>query len=176
MAQGSIKKDPAAELRDALISSLIDVQFMNALPDRRLLINLVRRDVVNFPDVPERSEARLHVVDIVLACLGHPGGLRALRTALETMAPDSPGTKRAGQLIASATLLNLLPDSEVKRAHELLRRAGAEFDDVDSDKPDRWQPFLDESIANLPSGVRNLVQAFDHLAARGPGSTVFRRR
>src|SRR5262249_6241116 len=123
VAQGSIKKDPAAELRDALISALIDVQFMNALPDRRLLINLVRRDVVNFPDVQERSEARLHVVEIVLACLGHPGGLRALHGALSTMAPDAPGTKRAGQLIETATLLSLLPESEVKRVHELLRRA-----------------------------------------------------
>ncbi|MGI5152602.1 FxSxx-COOH system tetratricopeptide repeat protein [Plantactinospora sp. CA-294935] len=164
VAQGSIKKDPAAELRDALISALIDVQFMNALPDRRLLINLVRRDVVNFPDVQERSEARLHVVDIVLACLGNPGGLRALVAALSTMAPDAPGTKRATQLIESAALLNLLPDSEVKRVHELLRRA----EDGRSD-PGWWRAAVSAGVPQLPSTVRNLTLAFDHLATQPHG-------
>jgi hypothetical protein len=159
VAQGSIKKDPAAELRDALISALIDVQFMSALPDRRLLINLVRRDVVNFPDVQERPEARLHVVEIVLACLGHPGGLRALLAALLTMAPDASGTKRAGQLIESATLLSLLPDSEIKRAHELLRRVENELD-----QPGWWR-----QSTPLPSSVKTLTQAFDYLAAQSTG-------
>ncbi|MEN3613729.1 FxSxx-COOH system tetratricopeptide repeat protein [Plantactinospora sp. ZYX-F-223] len=164
MAQGSIKKDPAAELRDALISALIDVQFMNALPDRRLLINLVRRDVINFPDVQERSEARLHVVEIVLACLGNPGGLRALVAALATMAPDAPGTKRATQLIESAALLNLLPDSEVKRVHELLRRA-----EGGRAEAGWWRPATNASVPPLPGAVKNLTAAFDHLATQPHG-------
>ncbi|WP_275413638.1 FxSxx-COOH system tetratricopeptide repeat protein [Plantactinospora endophytica] len=140
------------------------MQFMNALPDRRLLINLVRRDVINFPDVQERPEARLHVVEIVLACLGNPGGLRALVAALSTMAPDAPGTKRATQLIESAALLNLLPDSEVKRIHELLRRA-------EDGRPDPgwWRPTVSTSAPRLPGTVRNLTAAFDHLATQPIG-------
>ena len=66
MAQGSIKKDPAAELRDALISALMEIPFMGAVADRRLLLQLVRGATNGFPDVPENHEVRLHVVQIVL--------------------------------------------------------------------------------------------------------------
>lgn len=163
MAQGATKKDPAAELRDALIAALIDIPFMNALPDRRLLINLVRRDVVNFPDVQERAEARLHVVEIVLACLGHPGGLRALKSGLATMAPDAPGAKRASQLIDSATLLSLLPDREAKQVHDLLHRAEGQFPD-----PGWWRTHLDESLP-LPAQAKTLTNAFDHYANQPVG-------
>jgi tetratricopeptide (TPR) repeat protein len=161
VAQVSGRKDPAAELRGALISALVDVPFMAALPDRRLLINLVRRDVENFPDVQERSEARLHVVEIVLACLNHPGGLRALNAALVTMSPESAGTKRAAQLIESATLLSLTPDAEVRRIHELLRKAEDSLD-----TPQAWRALFDESPHPIPAEARTLVAAFDHLARR----------
>src|SRR5205807_2841609 len=79
-------------------------------------------------------EARLHVVEIVLACLRHPGGLRALCAALETMAPYAEGTRRARQLIESATLSDLLSESDLERARDLLRSAGdavlGEFEDL----------------------------------------------
>ena len=158
------KKDPAAELRGALITALVDVPFMGALPDRRLLINLIRRDVENFPDVQERAEARLHVVEIVLACLNHPGGLRALQAGLVTMAPEAPATKRAAQLIQSATLLSLLPDSDVKRIHELLRKAENDFE-----VQDFWRAALEEASHRLPAGTKSLVAAFNHLAAQRSG-------
>src|SRR4051794_27957841 len=103
----------------------MDLPFINTLPDRRMLLTLVRQDVVRFPDVQERSEARLHVVEIVLACLRLPGGLPALYAALETMAPYADGTRRARQLIESATLLDLLSGSELERARNLLRTADA---------------------------------------------------
>ena len=158
------KKDPAAELRSALISALVEVPFMSALPDRRLLIHLIRRDVENFPDVQERAEARLHVIEIVLACLNHPGGLRALNAGLLTMAPEAQATKRAAQLIQSATLQSLLPDSDVKRIHELLRKA-----ENDLDVPDFWRPMMQESVHRLPTGAKSLVAVFDHLAAQRNG-------
>ncbi|WP_422770327.1 FxSxx-COOH system tetratricopeptide repeat protein [Plantactinospora sp. WMMC1484] len=164
MAQGAIKKDPATELRGALVAALIDVQFMNALPDRRLLINLVRRDVTYFPDIEERPDARLHVVDIVLACLGNRGGLRALVTALSTMAPDAPATKRVIQLIESAALLNLLSDSDVKRVHDLLRRA-----EEGRAETGWWRPALDPSLLQLPETVSSLPVAFDYLAGQSHG-------
>jgi hypothetical protein len=121
--QGSAKKDPAGALRSPLIAALMDLPFINTLPDRRMLLTLIRQDVVRFPDVQERSEARLHVVEIVLACLRHPGGLRALCAALDTMAPYAEGTRRARQLIESATLSDLLSESELERARDLLRSA-----------------------------------------------------
>jgi Effector-associated domain 2/Tetratricopeptide repeat/vWA-MoxR associated protein middle region 0/NB-ARC domain len=121
--QGPAKRDPAAELRSALIAALMDLPFINALPDRRMLLALVRRDVVHFPDVQERPEARLHIVDIVLACLAHPGGLRALLAAAETMAPHADGARRARRLIQSATVSSLVPESELERVRDLLRSA-----------------------------------------------------
>ncbi|GAA4945224.1 hypothetical protein GCM10025331_35550 [Actinoplanes utahensis] len=167
MPQGSSKKDPATDLRDALIKSLIEIPFMSALPDRRLLLQLVRRDVVNFPDVQEHNEVRIHVVQIVLACLGHPGGLRALTAALSTMAPDSPGTKRAVELIDTASLLSLLPESESKRIHDLLRRA-----ETGPGEQGWWRAGAMESGVGVPVDATTLIVAFDRLAARptGPGT------
>ena len=162
MAQGAGKRDPAAELRDGLIAALIDVPFMSSLPDRRLLLSLIRRDVENFPDVQERAEARLHVVEVVLACLSHPAGLRALHAALLTMAPDTSGSRRAVQLINSATLTSLLPDAEFKRIHELLRRAELELGAFD------WASDLGAASRGTLKGVDRLAQAFDLLAAE-PG-------
>ena len=157
MPQGANKKDPATALRDALIKALIEIPFMSALPDRRLLLQLIRRDVVNFPDVQEHSEVRLHVVQVVLACLGHPGGLRALTAALSTMAPDSPGSKRAVELIDTASLSSLLPEGEIKRVHDLLRRA-----ETEPDEPGWWRAEAGEPGASAGT----LIAAFDQSAAR----------
>jgi tetratricopeptide (TPR) repeat protein len=161
---GPGKKDPGAALRSSLIAALMDLPFINALPDRRMLLTLVRQDVVRFPDVQERSEARLHVVDIVLACLGHPGGLRALRAALETMAPYAEGTRRARQLIESATLSGLLSESDLERARDILRRV----DQREVSLP----PNLDgEPTGDAPSAnVVGLIERFDRLAGEQAGS------
>src|SRR2546423_5794454 len=120
--QGPTRKDSAGVL-SPLVAALMDLPFINTLPDRRMLLTLVRQEVMRFPDVQERSEARLHVVDIVLACLRHPGGLRALALTLDTMAPYAEGTRRARQLIESATLSDLLSGSELERVRDLLRTA-----------------------------------------------------
>ena len=154
------RNDSAAELLDALIAALVGIPFMTAVPDRRLLINLIGRDAVGFPEVAERAETRLHVVQIVLTCLGHPGGLRALHSALMTMAPEAAGTRRAGQLIESATLSSLLSDGEMRRIHDLLRRAEQGF----TESPG-WSPLHDEEI-ELPADAAGPVRIFDHLASR----------
>lgn len=151
--------DSAAELLDALIAALVGIPFMAAVPDRRLLINLIGRDAVGFPEVAERAETRLHVVQIVLTCLGHPGGLRALHSALMTMAPEAAGTRRAGQLIESATVSSLLSDGEMRRIHDLLRRAEQGFTEAPG-----WSPLHAEEI-ELPAGATGPVRIFDHLAS-----------
>jgi hypothetical protein len=109
--QGPANRDSAA-LRSDLVAALMELPFINALPDRRMLLTLVRQDVVRFPDVQERSEARLHVTEIVLTCLQHPGGLRALSAALETMAPYADGTLRVRQFVESYTTPDPPPDGE----------------------------------------------------------------
>jgi hypothetical protein len=157
-ARGTAAYEAAAtELLNALISALVDIRFMDALPDRRLLINLIRRDVENFPDVQERAETRLHVVEIVLACMNQPDGLRALRDSLVTMAPEDAGTRRAVQLIDSATLLRLLPPDKVTMIHEVLRNA-----DTGLDKPDWWRPPAGELMLQMPPGIESAVEAFDY--------------
>ncbi|HET8657954.1 MAG TPA: FxSxx-COOH system tetratricopeptide repeat protein [Micromonosporaceae bacterium] len=142
----------------------MELSFIDALPDRRMLLALIRRDVVRFPDVHERPEARLHVIDIVLACLSHAGGLRALGSALETMAPYAEGTRRVRQLIESATLSRLLASGELERARDLLRRA------------DRLgvglQPELVEDLVVPvgPTRAVTLADVFDGLSAKRSGS------
>jgi len=117
--------DPVGGLRGALIDALMDLPFINALSDRRMLLTLIRQGVVRFPDVEEKPEARLHVVYIVMTCMSHPGGLRALRAALETMAPHSEGTRQARRLIESAMLSALIADSELERIKTLLWRSAS---------------------------------------------------
>ena len=153
------RKDAAGELRNALIDALVDVPFIDRTADRRLLINLIRREVNEFPDVPERDEARLHVIEIVLACRTARGGLRALRGALSVMAPRAPGTKRVDQLIKTATLSNLLLEGEVQRTHELLDRA----EDY-GETAGWWLADASEIIAAVSPNGSSLSQAFDHAA------------
>jgi hypothetical protein len=154
------KKDPAAELRKALVAALVDVPVTHSLADRRLLINLVRRDVRTFPDVPERDQARTHVIEIVLACIGTRGGLRALKEALIVMAPEAPGTRLASSLVESASLASLLLQGESQQVHQLLRRVAAEKDATE------WREIAGNTIPGLARPPSDLVQAFDIAAGR----------
>ncbi|NMO55108.1 tetratricopeptide repeat protein [Actinoplanes sp. TBRC 11911] len=158
-----IKRNPAAELNDALITALTEIPFMNALADRRLLLQLVRRTTDEFPDVPENDVNRLHVIQIVLACLQKRGGLRALTDALLTMAPDATGSKRAVELIRTASLNSLLTEAQVRRIHELLKRSERETDHADRRW---WRHSAGEASIEIPDGVVTLVAAFDHLGNR----------
>jgi tetratricopeptide (TPR) repeat protein len=160
-----IKKEPATDLRGALVKALMKWPLMSGLADRRTLIKLTRAGVVNFPDVEERSETRPHVLEIVLACLNHPGALNALREALELMAPDHPETRRACELIDAATLRSVLDASEVNRVHEMLRRAMSSRGDGD------WwcRPSAEFDVV-VPSDATDLVEAFDLLAAEPTGA------
>ncbi|HEX5198830.1 MAG TPA: FxSxx-COOH system tetratricopeptide repeat protein [Actinoplanes sp.] len=157
------KRDPAAELRKALVAALVDVPVTHSLTDRRLLINLVRRDVRTFPDVPERDQARTHVIEIVLACISTRGGLRALKEALSVMAPDAPGTRLACSLVDNASLSSLLLQGESQRAHQLLRHAMAEADE------ETWREIARSTIAGLAEPPADLVQAFELAAGRNTG-------
>ncbi|MCY1144345.1 FxSxx-COOH system tetratricopeptide repeat protein [Actinoplanes sp. Pm04-4] len=142
-----------------------DVPIINNLPDRRLLINLVRRDVRTFPDVPEREQARSHVIEIVLACISTRGGLRALKEALVVMAPEAPGTRIASSLVESASLSSLLLQGENQRAHELLHQAEAEAAD-----PAWWRAIVVQTVPGLNHPPADLVKAFETAAGRGSGS------
>ena len=154
------RRDAAGELRNALIDALVEVSFVDRLADRRLMINLLRREIGDFPDVPERDEARLHVIEIVLACMATRGGLRALRASLSLMAPKAPGTRRVGQLIDSATLDSLLLEAEMHRTRVLLERAGGAHGSNEG-----WREAVGDVLSSAPE-MLSLVQAFDYAAAR----------
>jgi tetratricopeptide (TPR) repeat protein len=152
------RRDAAGEFRLALIDALVAIPFVDRTADRRLMINLLRRKVSEFGDVPERDEARMHVIEIVLACTFVRGGLRALREVLSVMAPKAPGTRRVTQLIDAVTLDSLLEESETDRAHDLLRRA-----EEHGPEPGWWREAVGE-LAPVDSGI-SLPEAFDRAAA-----------
>ncbi len=159
--RGLSPQSSASELCGALVGALVEIPFMAALPERRFLITLMRRDVNSFPEVAERSEPRLHIVEIVFQCLAHPGGLRALQQALSTMAPDAPGTRRTSELLGAATLLNLLQEVEAADARKLLRQAAA------ADGSGSTEAVLRHfaPAGSLPAvDQTDLVQVFDHWA------------
>ncbi|WP_162907851.1 FxSxx-COOH system tetratricopeptide repeat protein [Allorhizocola rhizosphaerae] len=165
---GIPRKDHAAELRDQIISAMVELPFIAAVYDRRLLIRLIRLEIVDFPDIRESQETRLHVVEIVLACLRHPGGLRALRNALRTMDPDAASSRRVRHLIESANLLALLPEEAIAEAKGMLAK-------VAPMETPAWRTTfrtLDRSNRTTKTISRlSLVDAFDILCHR-PGDPV----
>ncbi|MBU2667890.1 tetratricopeptide repeat protein [Actinoplanes bogorensis] len=154
------RRDAAGELRNAIVDALGAVSFVDRLPDRRLMINLLRAEVSDFPDVPERDEARLHVIAIVVACMATRGGLRSLRAVLALMAPQAPGTRRVDELVRSATLDSLLLENERHRTHTLLERAGKAPSGNGG-----WRAAAGDVLSSAPDAL-SLVQAFDYAAAR----------
>jgi effector-associated domain 2 (EAD2)-containing protein/tetratricopeptide repeat protein/NB-ARC domain-containing protein len=153
-------RDPAGEFRLALIDALVSLPFIDRTADRRLMVNLLRRNVSEFGEVPERDETRMHVIEIVLQCTAVRGGLRALREVLSVMAPKAPGTRRVGQLIDAVTLDSLLDASETDQAHDLLRRAESHHAE-----PGWWREPVGELVVAGPAAV-DLPKAFDDVAAR----------
>ncbi|GIJ64889.1 hypothetical protein Vau01_124050 [Virgisporangium aurantiacum] len=138
-------KGPATELSQGLIDALVSIPITSTTQNRRLLIRLIRRDLSRFPDVQELPESRLHLIDIVVACLEHPTALWVLRDALTTMAPDEAGTRRACQLIDSAGLGNLVSEDDL------------------------WQGLAENIASRVLSKSQDLLSAFDDLAVIGPG-------
>jgi tetratricopeptide (TPR) repeat protein len=133
---------------------------MDAVSDRRLLIHLLRTAAGELPDIQEHDQTRLHAVRIVMACFDSPGGLRALRSALQLMAPGTPGTQNLCGLLESATLDALLPERVVKHGRDLVRRLPASLERL---------PQSDlATFVTLP-GVHEPVQVFDALLSRHEG-------
>lgn len=144
---------------------MVDVPVTSSLPDRRLLINLVRRDIHAFPDVRESDQARTHVVEIVLACITTRGGLRALKDALAVMAPEAPGTRLTCSLIDSASLASLLLQEETEQIRDLLRRAASAKKD-----PAWWREIAAETVPGSSAWEpSDLAQVFELAAGRGTG-------
>ena len=58
-------------------------------------MTLIRRDVAHFPDVAQNDDARLHVIELVLAVFSDRRAFWALKSALHVMAPDDAGARLA---------------------------------------------------------------------------------
>lgn len=165
MAQPSGRRDPATEFRYALIEILNEHQCTDALADRRLLINLIRSEARDLPELGERPQARLHIIEIVNVCHQHPGGLPALLSGLAIMAPDHNGTKRAQRLFETTSLAGLLPEPEIHRGTELLRRP-------ELHRVDAWRQIVEELAPQLHTGDATLPQAFEQLSLLHTGQHV----
>jgi hypothetical protein len=170
VAQGSIKRNPATELSDALITGLTEMPFLSAKADRLLLLQLIKRNLDDFPDIRDNDVIRSHFIEMVLACHQQPGGFRALTEALTTMAPHHPGVKNAIALVKASSVQGLIPDLEMRRIFDSLRRAEAE---IEPSVPLWWWDSLDKASISVPADTPTLAEAFSRLCAgpaRGPGT------
>lgn len=159
------RRDPATEFRYALIDILTEHPHTSALADRRLLISLIRSEARDLPELGERAEARLHVIEIVNACHKHPGGLAALFSGLAIMSPEHPGTRKAQRLFETTSLAGLLPEAEIHHATELLRRP-------EILQGQAWRQIVEELAPQLHIGGYNLSEAFDQLTRLHTGQHV----
>jgi tetratricopeptide (TPR) repeat protein len=158
---GLNRRAAVADLRQALTDAVVAVPAMSQLANRRLLISMIKSGAVDFPEIQEHAEARLHTVEIVLACLNCRGGLRSLVLALEVIAPDVAGTRTARQVVEAANLLGVVAEAEIQKLHELLRAV------VRSSSVD-WRDLVRGVAPEIADQSTNLVAAFDSLAARTP--------
>ncbi len=156
--RGPDRDDSAAGLRDTLIELLAHLPAMDNPADRRLLITLIRDNVADFPEIPDNAKTRLHVIEIVRACLERPERLWALSEAVGTMAPGEQIAEGIQRLLERATMLDLLLPGAVRAVHEML--ASATGLDVNV----LWYRAAGD-LAPVPDGaLPSLSAAFDHLA------------
>ena len=155
------RRNGASGLRTDLTEAVVGVPFMDAVSDRRLLIYLLRVSIGDLPDIQEHDQARLHAVRIVMACFERPNGLRALRSALQLMAPGTAGTQAVCDLLDTAPLDVLLPERAVKNGRDLVRRAS----------PSALDRLSAADLATFasPPGLRDPVPLLDALLAREGG-------
>ena len=118
--QGAVAEGREFELERALVNALCRLSFMHTAADRQLFVGVLLDAVGDLPDIPGNSRMRMHVLEIVRACLSHPLGLRGLVRALELIAPGQVSTAEVMSLVQSFTVLELLPRAERQRVQELL--------------------------------------------------------
>jgi hypothetical protein len=157
--EGTTKEPkPGSELESALVDALCRMPFMGATEDRRIFVAALARTVGDLPDIRDNTRTRIHVIEIVQACLSHPRGLHGLAATLELFAPQQAATADVADLIRSWPVFDVVTDEERSRAHALLARA----EHLDAEA--LWYAATDE-MAPLPTQpVRTLCAAFDHLA------------
>ena len=117
---------PSDDLANALVSSLTEIPFMESVTGRRRLVRLMQDTLRTFPDVRESTDARIHTIELVRACMSERGGLRALTSAISSIDPEHPASARTMRLIASASFNELLLDFERRAIGDLLVRADSE--------------------------------------------------
>jgi hypothetical protein len=155
--------DAAQSLQDALVEILSGLELTSALADRRLLLTLVSDACPGFPDLAENPVGRLHIIEIVRACVRQPAALWALSRALETMAPRDVLVARARRLIELATVVDLTSAESRRVVHGLL--AGVDTGGKAGDVR-RWWYLAAGPWAPVPATpVATLVAAFDQLAS-----------
>jgi hypothetical protein len=158
MVQGAVAEDRGLELQRALVDALCRLSFMNTQADRQLFVGLLVDTVGDLLDIPGNPRMRMHVVEIVRACLSHPRGLDGLVRTLELMAPGQSGTAEVTSLVQSLTVLELVPPAERQRVQDLLVQA------KHLDAEALWHAATDEMAPPPNEPVSTLGAAFDHLA------------
>jgi vWA-MoxR associated protein C-terminal domain/vWA-MoxR associated protein middle region 0/Effector-associated domain 2 len=158
MVQGAVAEGREFELERALVNALCRLSFMHTAADRQLFVGVLLDAVGDLPDIPGNSRMRMHVLEIVRACLGHPRGLHGLVRALELIAPGQVSTAEVMSLVQSFTVLELLPRAERQRVQDLLGRA--EYLDAEA----LWYAAADEMAPPPTEPVSTLGAAFEHLA------------
>src|ERR1035438_2198563 len=158
MVQGAVAEGREFELERALVNALCRLSFMHTAADRQLFVGVLLDAVGDLPDIPGNSRMRMHVLEIVRACLSHPRGLRGLVRALELIAPGQVSTAEVMSLVQSFTVLELLPRAERQRVQDLLGRA--EYLDAEA----LWYAAADEMAPPPTEPVSTLGAAFEHLA------------
>jgi hypothetical protein len=157
--EGTTKEPkPGSELERALVDALCRMPFMSDAEDRRIFVTALARTVGNLPDIRDNTRTRIHVIEIVQACMSHPRGLHGLAVTLELFAPQQAATADVADLIRSWPVFDVVTDEERRHVHALLARA--EYLNAEA----FWYAATDE-IAPLPAQpIRTLCAAFDHLA------------
>jgi hypothetical protein len=151
-------EERSARPDEALVDAFCRISFMGSPSDRGLLVSQLAHAVEGLPDLAAHTRMRSHALEIVSACLRHPGGLQGLVSVVKIMAPGEWATIEFERLVISLSVLDLVSVAARREIHELL--AAAPPLDVTA----LWFAAAGDAAPLPHAPPPTLVDAFDHLA------------
>jgi len=151
-------RDRGPDMQRTLVDAVCRLSFMTAQRDRQSFVRELAAACGDLPEIPDNSSTRIHVIEIVRACLSHPRGLHCLVSTLELFAPEQRVTIEVVELIRSFDVLETMPRDDRRQILNLLSQV--EHLDIRA----LWYAATDGTASVLSVPVRTLGAAFDHLA------------
>ncbi|GIE94635.1 effector-associated domain 2-containing protein [Paractinoplanes rishiriensis] len=104
----------------AAVDALLNINSLRDPSGRRLLIDLLQREMDRPLNLHDHAAARPHMVELVSECLNQEGGLEVLASCTELLDPSSPRTAHLRELADEWRTYQLFPGYDFNQARTIL--------------------------------------------------------